>query len=62
MTNESSISLAFDYKPPKINCPKHGVHGYIIHSSIPGYEGDWCQLCSLEALGPSLDLVTDDND
>lgn len=43
---------------PKINCPKHGIHGHIIHSSIAGYKGDWCQICWLETLGPSLPLIT----
>jgi len=45
---------------PKINCPKHGIHGHVIHSSIAGYKGDWCQICWLETLGPSLSLVTED--
>jgi len=47
---------------PKINCPKHGVHGHIIHSTIAGYEGDWCQICWLETLGAPLPLVTEEDD
>jgi hypothetical protein len=43
---------------PKIDCPKHGIHGHIIHSSIAGHKGDWCQICWLETLGPSLPLIT----
>jgi hypothetical protein len=35
-------------------CPKHGEHEYAIVSNIEGHEGAWCQLCWLEALGPSL--------
>lgn len=62
MTDGPSISLALDYKPPKINCPKHGIHTYVIQSTIKGYEGYWCQLCQLDLLGPRLPLITDDND
>ena len=39
---------------PKINCPKHGVHEHIITSTIIGHTGQWCQICWLETLGPSL--------
>jgi hypothetical protein len=45
------------FTQPKINCPKHGIHGNIITSTIAGHEGYWCQICWLETLGPSLDLV-----
>jgi hypothetical protein len=47
---------------PKINCPKHGIHRHFISSSIEGYEGHWCMLCWLESLGPSLPLVTEEDD
>jgi hypothetical protein len=41
----------------KIMCLKHGTHGHHISSGIKGYEGNWCMLCWLESLGPSLPLV-----
>jgi len=41
MTDGPSISLSFDHKLPKINCPKHGIHTYVIQSTIKGYEGYW---------------------
>jgi hypothetical protein len=52
-----------NWKPRQIRCPIHGTHEYTIDSTIPGYEGHWCQICWIESLGPSLPLVeqTDDN-
>ena len=45
-------------KPEKqIVCPKHGTHEYYISSSIKDYEGNWCMLCWLESLGPSLPAI-----
>ena len=41
----------------QIVCFKHGTHGHHISSDIEGYEGNWCMLCWLESLGPSLPLV-----
>ena len=38
-------------------CPKHGKHHHTISSTIPGYEGAWCQLCWLETLGPPFESV-----
>ncbi len=40
-----------------ITCPKHGEHKHVIHSSIKGYEGQWCQLCWIEMLGDPLPAV-----
>ena len=40
-----------------IVCPKHGTHNQYISSSIEGHEGNWCMLCFLESLGPSLPTV-----
>ena len=39
---------------PFVTCPKHGRHSHTIHSTIPGHEGRWCQICWLETLGPAL--------
>ena len=50
------------WEPKKINCPKHGTHSYTIDSSIPGYEGQWCQICWVESLGPSLPVVDQTDD
>jgi hypothetical protein len=45
-----------------IVCPKHGTHCNYISSSIEGHEGNWCMLCFLESLGPSLPTVDYPND
>lgn len=50
MTDTSTLR----YEPKQIVCPKHGTHSYTIDSTIPGYEGHYCQICWLETLGPSL--------
>jgi hypothetical protein len=41
----------------QIVCPKHGTHKHYISSDIEGYQGNWCMLCWLENLGPSLSLT-----
>ena len=41
----------------QIVCPKHGTHKHYISSDIEGYQGNWCMLCWLESLGPSLPIV-----
>ena len=41
----------------QIVCLKHGKHKYYISSDIERYQGNWCMLCWLESLGPSLPLV-----
>ncbi len=46
-------------QPPKINCPKHGVHTYTIQSNVAGHDGYFCQLCWLETLN-KCELVTDE--
>ena len=51
-----------DFPNPKIAqkqivCPKHGTHNQYISSNIKGHEGQWCMLCWLESLGPSLPVV-----
>lgn len=42
---------------PHVVCPKHGTHRHAISSDIKGHEGCWCQLCWLESLGPSMQLL-----
>ena len=44
--------LNFKDSQKQIMCPEHGTHKYYISSSIKDY--DWCMLCWLESLGPSL--------
>jgi hypothetical protein len=62
MTEFFNNNPVFLQNQPKINCPKHGIHHQMITSSVPGYEGQWCMLCWLESLGPSLPLVTEEDD
>ena len=47
------------YKSPEIlvDCPTHGVHENLIHSTIKGYEGHWCMKCALDLLGSALPTV-----
>jgi len=45
-----------------IVCPKHGTHTHHISSDIKGHEGNWCMLCWLESLGPSLPTIDQPND
>jgi hypothetical protein len=46
----------------QVVCPKHGTHKHYISSDIEGHEGNWCMLCWLETLGPSLPLVEEQLD
>ena len=54
------LNLKFSEK--HIVCPKHGTHKQYISSNIEGHEGNWCMLCFLESLGPSLPTVDCPND
>ena len=54
---DSTFDKSWRWFEKQINCPKHGVHGYIITSTISGYEGHWCQLCQLESMGDPLPLL-----
>ena len=56
--NTSQTSNTFAVQQRMVVCPKHGEHEYAITSTIPGYEGAWCQLCWMESLGPSLPYKT----
>ena len=46
----------------QIVCPKHGTHRHYISSNVEGYEGQWCLLCWIESLVPSLPLVEEQID
>jgi hypothetical protein len=46
----------------QIVCPTHGTHKHYISSDIEGRKGQWCMLCWLESLGPSLPVVEHPND
>lgn len=41
-----------------VDCPKHGIHNHVIVSDIQGYEGQWCLLCWIASMGPSLPIVS----
>ena len=49
--------LVGSYMAHVINCPKHGEHTHVIHSTIPNNQGVWCQICWLDTLGPALPSV-----
>jgi hypothetical protein len=55
MTSEASF--VGSYMAQVVQCPKHGEHAHIIRSTIPNYQGVWCQICWLETLGPPLPSV-----
>lgn len=61
-TTAPFMTASLKIHQPKINCPKHGIHNQLITSSVDGYQGQWCMLCWLESLGPSLPLVDNDDD
>lgn len=60
MTDQTSTDYIADnsqqalFTVPHAVCPKHGAHQCAIHSTIPGHEGAWCQICWLESMGPPL--------
>jgi hypothetical protein len=55
MTMTEFLNIKISQK--QIVCPKHGTHKHYISSDIEGYQGNWCMLCWLESLGPSLSLT-----
>jgi hypothetical protein len=59
-TTEPFMAISLTNQP-KINCPKHGIHNQLITSTVDGHQGQWCMLCWLESLGPSLPLVENDD-
>jgi hypothetical protein len=46
----------------QIVCPTHGTHKNHISSDIENCKGNWCILCWLESLGPSLPIIDEPND
>lgn len=54
--NETEAKTVIAWKAPYVICPTHGRVESIIHSTIPGHEGHWCQICLLDLLGPPLKL------
>jgi len=59
-TTEPFMAISLTNQP-KISCPKHGIHNQLITSTVDGHQGQWCMLCWLESLGPSLPLVENDD-
>ena len=55
MTMTEFLNIKISQK--QIVCPKHGTHKHYISSDIEGYQGNWCMLCWLESLGPSLSIT-----
>ena len=49
--------LGGSYETWVVICPKHGEHPHVIHSTIKGHEGIWCQICWIETLGEPLPAV-----
>ena len=38
------------FQPPRFACPVHGETLNVISSTLPGHEGEWCQICAVDAL------------
>jgi hypothetical protein len=49
-TNAEKGMVDVKFAQPLYRCPVHGESPNCIRSTIPGHEGEWCQICWMEQL------------